>query len=235
MFKITAYNVLSLSYKIVFLIGFIFFAVLYPVELVAFFRKPVWIFSVYHIVWIVVMIMTAKVLILPSKYKIASGKQFASFYRATKKINKTKLKKAVKDNNLKALKAGGFWLSILISFSVIYFILKLDVLWVYGFALFALLLDTLYVAIWCPYRDWIIKNKCCNTCRIYEWGFWMSLGILILVPSFWTYSIVFMTILIFIQWEYLHYKHPERFYEITNLNLKCKNCKHQAGFCKEKK
>lgn len=235
MFKITKYNALSLSFKILFLIGFIFFAGIYPTEFVNFFTRKISFFSVYHVVWLIVMIILIKSLAFPGKYKIASGKQFARFYKPAKKINTAKLKKEVKKNNIRALKAGLFWLSILSSFAVAYFILGLDVLWVYGFALVALLLDTLYVAIWCPYRDWIIKNKCCNTCRIYEWGLWMSFGILAIIPSIWTQTIVALSVIIFLQWEYLHYKHPERFYEMSNINLKCKNCKHQAGFCKEEK
>lgn len=235
MFKITNYNKFSLFFKILFLVGFIFFAGTYPVDLMNFFTRKIWFFNVYHVIWLIVIIILFKSLISPDKYKIASGKQFARFYKPAKKINLKKLKKEVEKNNLRALKAGAFWLSILFSFSAIYFLLNLNVLWVYGFALFALLLDTLYVAIWCPYRDWIIKNKCCNTCRIYNWGLWMSFGILATIPNFWNLSIVALSIVIFLQWEYLHYKHPERFYEITNLNLKCVHCKHQAGFCKENK
>lgn len=85
-------------------------------------------------------------------------------------------------------------------------------------------LDQLFVNVWCPFKSWIIKNRCCATCRIYNWGFPMTISPLMFIRSFWSYSLVFMSVLILLHWEYLHYKYPERFSEISNKMLTCKNC-----------
>ena len=46
-----------------------------------------------------------------------------------------------------------------------------------------------------------------------------------IVPSFYNYSLVIMSIIVLIIWEVSYHKHFERFYEETNESLKCKNCK----------
>ena len=48
---------------------------------------------------------------------------------------------------------------------------------------------------------------------------------LIFVPNFYNYSLVIMSLVVLIFWELTYYIYPERFYEETNDNLKCKNCK----------
>ena len=45
--------------------------------------------------------------------------------------------------------------------------------------------------------------------------------LLIFIKSFWTYSLVGVGVILFIQWEYLNLKHPERFSPISNKTLRC--------------
>jgi len=56
----------------------------------------------------------------------------------------------------------------------------------------------------------------------------MAFSPMIYIPSFWTYSILFMSAATLIQWEFLYLRHPERFYEQYNANLMCKNCKRKV-------
>jgi len=86
------------------------------------------------------------------------------------------------------------------------------------------LLDQLFVNMGCPLRSWIMKNKCCTTCRIYSWGFAMMLSPLLLIPSFWTYSLAAMAFFILIRWEVAYIRHPERFFELSNQALRCSRC-----------
>ena len=81
----------------------------------------------------------------------------------------------------------------------------------------------------------IVRNKCCNECRIYNWGHIMYLTPLIFIKSFWTYSLVVVGIFLFIQWEYMNLKHPERFSPISNKTLRCGNCNHDCRYNKNKK
>ena len=86
------------------------------------------------------------------------------------------------------------------------------------------LLDQLFVNIWCPLRAWVMKNKCCATCRIYSWGFAMMFSPLLFIPSFWTYSLVAVAAVILIRWEIAYARHPERFHEMSNKALRCSRC-----------
>ena len=88
------------------------------------------------------------------------------------------------------------------------------------------LLDQLFVNIWCPLRAWIMKNKCCTTCRIYSWGFAMMFSPLLFIPSFWTYSLVVVAVLILVRWEIAYARHPERFSEMSNKTLRCSRCQN---------
>ena len=86
------------------------------------------------------------------------------------------------------------------------------------------LLDQLFVNIWCPLRAWIMKNKCCTTCRIYSWGFAMMFSPLLFIPSFWTYSLVAFAFLILVRWEIAYARHPEQFFDMSNKALRCSRC-----------
>lgn len=93
--------------------------------------------------------------------------------------------------------------------------------------------DIICLLYFCPFKDWILKNKCCNTCRIYNWDSIFMFTPFIVIKSIFTWSLLAMAIIVLIQWEYAYIKHPERFYELTNEALKCKNCKNKI--CKNKK
>lgn len=88
------------------------------------------------------------------------------------------------------------------------------------------LLDQLFVNIGCPLRAWIMKNKCCTTCRIYSWGFAMMFSPLLFIPSFWTCSLVAVATVILVRWEIAYARHPERFFEISNKTLRCSRCEN---------
>jgi hypothetical protein len=225
-------NLLRLACTIAALLGYIIAAAFYPAELVGFFNASFFGIRPYHIAWLVVAALMLSALLLAPKNKIASGRVFAEHYTPVRGFSKGALRREVECYNRGAIKAGLFWISIMGIFALAYYGLKLSQFWVYGFVLFASLLDIFYISVWCPYRDWIIRNKCCNACRIYNWGWWMMFLPLLLIPSFWSQSLAALSVLIFLRWECAHHRHPERFYEISNAKLACGNCRGAAGFCR---
>ncbi len=84
--------------------------------------------------------------------------------------------------------------------------------------------DYFCIMLWCPFRSLFLKNSCCNTCRISNWDRLMKFSILIFIPNIFTLSIVAIAVLIFLQWEFLHWKYPERFYRQSNTLLQCTSC-----------
>jgi len=190
------------------------------------------IIKVYHILWAMVAGFFAYNLFKVPSQKISSGRQYRKFYKPNPNCTPELLKKEIKENNSRAIKATISILLVNSGFFIIYFLFNLHFFWVYFVALLYIVLDAVFITLWCPFRNWIMKNKCCNTCRIHNWGFWMAAIPLLAIPSFWNYSIVFISVLILIKWEVLLHKFPERFYEVSNSNLSCKDCPYKSGFCK---
>ena len=87
--------------------------------------------------------------------------------------------------------------------------------------------DMICILYFCPFQTWFLKNKCCGSCRIYNWDYAMMFTPLVFIPSVYTYSLLAVAILLLIFWEALIIIHPERFFEQTNSCLSCANCKEK--------
>ena len=83
--------------------------------------------------------------------------------------------------------------------------------------------DLICVLIWCPFRL-ILKNRCCTTCRIFNWDHLMMFTPFIFIWGFYTTSLLIMSVLVWLVWEYCVYRYPERFWEYSNKALKCSSC-----------
>lgn len=94
-------------------------------------------------------------------------------------------------------------------------------------------LDGLSIHFFCPFRVFVMKNKCCTTCRIYNWDGLMIVTPLYFVHNVFSYVLIAVTFVLFLWWEIAYRIHPERFFEQTNATLKCSNCKNQR--CPHKK
>lgn len=93
--------------------------------------------------------------------------------------------------------------------------------------------DMICILFFCPFQTWFLKNKCCTLCRIYNWDFAMMFTPLFFIPSFETWSILLIALIVLIKWELTVWKYPEQFSENTNEYLKCKNCNEKL--CMHKK
>jgi len=102
--------------------------------------------------------------------------------------------------------------------------------YLYLFLLFLLvnLGDYICVLIWCPFRKWFLKNKCCTTCRITNWDRLMKFWVLLFIPHIMSYILFFLGLVIFLHWEYMLYRNPLRFYAKTNAQLRCYHCQENT-------
>ena len=92
--------------------------------------------------------------------------------------------------------------------------------------------DLICILFFCPFQTWFMKNRCCCTCRIYNWDFAMMFTPLIFVKTFFAQSLVFLSLALLIRWEYLVHRHPEYFSIKTNNSLSCSEC--QEKLCHHK-
>lgn len=206
-----------------------------PEILVGAFTYPILYFKVYHVIWLMIMWLLLKRMIPPLNSKISMGKIFErhytpSFAHDPAKASKfqEKLSEYVHRMNAGALRAAVYWLLAVLFVGLLYYTGVLNRMWLMLTVIFFIFMDQFCVSAWCVFK-WVVGNKCCNTCRINNWGYLMAFSTLVFVPSFWTYSVLIMSALVVVQWEYLFAKYPERFYELFNANLQCRNC---DGICK---
>lgn len=93
--------------------------------------------------------------------------------------------------------------------------------------------DMICILFFCPFQTWMMKNRCCGVCRIYNWDFAMMFTPYLFIPHLYTWSLLILSLILLIRWEVTYHLHPERFSEDTNASLKCANCKEKL--CLHKK
>ncbi len=93
--------------------------------------------------------------------------------------------------------------------------------------------DIICILFFCPFQTWFMKNKCCSTCRIYNWDYAMMFTPLFFVKRLYSWSLLALSVALLIRWELAFYLHPERFSESTNDYLRCANCTEKL--CTHKK
>lgn len=93
--------------------------------------------------------------------------------------------------------------------------------------------DMICILFFCPFQTWFLKNKCCCTCRIYNWDYAMMFTPLFFIRSWYTWSLLAAAICLLIRWEITIWQYPERFSENTNRYLACESCSERL--CAHKK
>ena len=93
--------------------------------------------------------------------------------------------------------------------------------------------DMICILFFCPFQSWFMKNKCCSSCRIYNWDYAMMFTPLFFVRRSYSWSLLILSVALLFRWEFVFFKHPERFSENTNEYLKCQNCTEKL--CSHKK
>ena len=190
--------------------------------------------KVQDIFWLYLMYEMIIVLIPKFNNYSYSGKIFKRHFIETQNYNKEKLDKFTNKNTKKAINAFIFWVGLNSIIGYVYIKYDLSPIYMYLLFLFYYWSDMFCVNVWCPFHKIIVKNKCCNECRIYNWGHIMYLTPLVFIPTFWTYSLVLVGVVLFIQWEYMYYKYPERLSPISNKTLRCNECNHDCRYNKLK-
>ena len=125
------------------------------------------------------------------------------------------------------------WLGLNGVIAALYFLNIIDAGILILIALAYSVCDMICILFFCPFQSWFLKNKCCGTCRIYNWDFAMMFTPLILIPHFFTWSLAGIALALVINWEVVYFRHSERFYEESNQALACANCTEKL--CAHKK
>ena len=84
--------------------------------------------------------------------------------------------------------------------------------------------DLICVVVGCPFRTFLMKNRCCTTCRIFNWDHMMMFVPFLFVPGFYGWTLAGLAAVVAVVWEVQWRRHPERFWEGSNQALRCANC-----------
>jgi len=193
-------------------------------------------FHILHILWLI-WIFDIILQIIPIKNKVALGSQklFANrFQPIREKINYKSLKNYIRNTSIAAYKVFLIWGLFMIFIGALYYFKIINKVALFMFSVLFYVCDLICVLIWCPFRL-IMKNKCCTTCRIFNWDHLMMFSPLIFCGGFFGISLVIMSLLAWFVWELCILLYPERFSEVTNVALRCSNCTDKlcTQYCKK--
>ena len=125
------------------------------------------------------------------------------------------------------------WILLNGAIAVLYYTHVIDGAVLVLISLFYSVCDMICILFFCPFQTWFMKNKCCGSCRIYNWDYAMMFTPIALIPHPYTLSLFGIALLLLIVWEIMLRTHPERFAENTNASLACANCREKL--CHHKK
>lgn len=181
--------------------------------------------SILHILWMI-WCLDMFLQIVPVKNEVALGSQklFANRFKPIReKINYEALKKYVVSTTKSAYKVLVLWVLLIAFIGVLYYQGYVDKIGLFVISVFFYVCDLICVLIWCPFRL-IMRNKCCTTCRIFNWDHLMMFSPLIFAGGFYAMSLVIISFVAWLVWELCFMMYPERFWEVTNSSLKCSEC-----------
>lgn len=182
------------------------------------------------VVFFIDIIYTIEMLLRLFPSKIESPgcqKQFHQNYSPTGNTN------IVLHDNHATIIVSIIWLIINGCIGGLYMLHIIDegILWLVS--LFYGVCDMICILFFCPFQTWFLKNKCCVSCRIYNWDFAMMFTPLFFIPGILTWSMLLLAVIILVKWEITVWRYPERFSENTNQYLACVNCTEKL--CSHKK
>ena len=146
-------------------------------------------------------------------------KQFKRNYKPTGSSGVTQ-----RDISHGVILALGAWISLNAVIAVLYFTSVIDKGILLLISLAYSVCDIICILFFCPFQTWFMKNKCCKTCRIYNWDYAMMFTPLAFIDNIYAISLFALAVALLVKWELTAFLHPERFSECTNASLACRDC-----------
>ena len=186
-----------------------------------FFRR----FSLLHLLWAVwVADMIQQIIPVKNKVALGSQKLFANRFRPIReKINYEALRSYIVTTTKAAYKVFAVWWLLIAAIGVLYYCGILGKIGLFMVSVVFFVCDLICVLIWCPFRL-LMKNRCCTTCRIFNWDHLMMFSPMVFMGGFYGVSLLVLAILAWLVWEVCIMMYPERFWHRTNAALKCSEC-----------
>lgn len=186
-----------------------------------------------HILWFIFMFMMIRHLFPFGEKTMALLKIEKEEYVPVPDYSKEELQRFVKSQNKRAALIMVIWLAFNSIFGLLYVSGILEKADLIMLTVFYFLCDYICILFFCPFQTFIMKNKCCINCRIYDWGHFMMFTPMLWFGNFYGLSLFIMACIVLVHWEIRYAKYPERFWQGSNKKLQCENCKDKT--CQMKK
>jgi len=182
-------------------------------------------FGLRHIVWIVLM-GGMVIHVIPHFHITMAGRksQSQTYVEPPSSYDAAELHRFVQIMNIKAWKVMLVWLCFNLIFAALYLLNVIGNAEMLLLTAFYYTSDLICMLIFCPFQSWIMKNRCCVNCRIFDWGHFVMYTPMLFIKSFFSWSLFFMACIVLIRWEVIYASHPERFWHGSNSTLRCENC-----------
>lgn len=182
-------------------------------------------FSVLHLLWLVwIADMLQQLFPIGKQVALGSRKNFASRFRAAAEPFHPQ---ALRNHIVSATRSAGkvflLWTAVVAVIGVLHHTGLLGTAEIFLICVFFYVCDLICVLIWCPFRI-LMKNRCCTTCRIFNWDHLMMFSPMLFIRGFFAKSLLLLSFVVWLAWELSVLLHPDRFWERSNLALRCSQC-----------
>lgn len=181
-----------------------------------------------HFIWLVFMIIMLMHVFPTEKLTMALLKAEDKHFKPVNDFSRLSLLEFVQNQNFKAWMVMLVWLFLNGTFGLLYLGKVIDEADLVMLSVFFFLCDYICILFFCPFQTFIMKNRCCVNCRIYDWGHFMMFTPMLFIRSFYSWSLFFTSLVVLITWELKYAKHPERFWSGSNKTIQCANCKDKT-------
>jgi hypothetical protein len=205
--------------------------------LISYFLKPEWFtvlesgnffkeFSPLHILWLIWVIdMLCQVIPIKKYIPLGSQKLFGNRFRAANEnVSRKSLKEYIISSSVSAYKIFAVWAVLTALIGVLHYFGIFSDTHLFIISVTFYVCDLICVLIWCPFRLFM-KNRCCTTCRIFNWDHLMMFTPMLYLKSFYSNTLVISAVTVWLVWEIMFALHPERFWFRTNEALRCSECR----------
>lgn len=178
--------------------------------------------------WLIFMIIMIMHLFPTERLSMALRKEEQRNFQSVENYSEIDLLRFVQLQNVRAWKVMLVWLGFNALFGIAYLLRLIDEADLFMLTVFFFLCDYICILFFCPFQTFIMKNKCCVNCRIYDWGHFMMFTPMLFIRNFFSWSLFFTSLIVMIHWEILYAKYPERFWFGSNRTLQCTSCKDRT-------
>lgn len=197
-------------------------------------RKFFWEISPIRALWFIFMFIMIRHLFPTERLSMALRKGQKEHFREVSDYRKIDLLTFAQNQNVRAWTVMLVWLSFNAVIGLLYLFKIFNEMDLIMVTVFFFLCDYICILFFCPFQTFIMKNRCCVNCRIYDWGHFMMFTPMLFIRNFFSWSLFFTSVVVLIRWEIIYAKHPERFWSGSNKTIQCRNCKDKTCQMKKK-